>query len=88
MKKLINKNGLEIPYAGKPVFEELMRGTGCVMADKLSMFLESETFNEKFIVLVRSPEGTGAPEVKKFRSANFKDAWVQFTGWMGEAPSP
>ena len=89
MEKLINKNGLEIACLAKPVFEELMRGTGCVMADKLSLYVESETFNEKYIVVARSPEEpNGAPEMKKYSAGNFKDAWGQFLLWLGGEGGP
>ncbi len=85
MKKLINKNGLEIACQAKPVFEELMRGTGCVMADRLSLYMASESFNEKYIMLSRSPEAPdGSPEMKRYSAGNFKDAWDQFVLWMGE----
>ncbi len=85
MVKLINKNGLEIACLAKPVMDELMRGTGSVMADKLSLYLESPTFNEKYIVVARSPEEpNGAPEMKKYSAANFKDAWEQFQLWLAD----
>ena len=83
MATLINKNGLEIQNSAKQVFEELMRGTGCVMADKSSIFLENHTINEKFIVVSKTPESNGPAIAKKFPSSNFKDAWEHFISGSG-----
>jgi hypothetical protein len=81
MVKLINKNGMEIHNSAKHVFEELMRGTGCVMADKSSIFLESESFNEKYIVVSKVAEPQGPVTDKKFASSQFKEAWEVFNNW-------
>ncbi len=78
MVKLINKNGMEIHNSAKHVFEELMRGTGSVMADKSSIFIESKSFNEKYIVVSRVPESQGAVVTNKFPQSRFKDAWALF----------
>lgn len=78
MAKMINKNGIEIQNSAKHVFEELMRGTGCVMAEKASIFIENQSLNEKFIVVSKVPEAQGPVIAKKFSSSNFKDAWELF----------
>lgn len=81
MVKLINKNGIEVHNSAKHVFEELMRGTGCVMADKSSIFIESASFNEKYIVVSRVPESQGSVVMKKFPQSQFKEAWEVFNNW-------
>jgi len=81
MVKLINKNGIEVHNSAKHVFEELMRGSGCVMADKTSIFMENESFHEKYIVVSRIPDSKGPVLTKKFGSSHFKDAWEVFTHW-------
>jgi hypothetical protein len=81
MVKLINKNGIEIHNSAKHVFEELMRGTGCIMADKSSIFIESESFNEKYIVVSRVPQSKNSEMTKKFASSQFKEAWEVFNNW-------
>lgn len=78
MVKLINKNGIEIQNSAKQVFEELMRGTGCVMAEKSSIFIENESINEKYIVVSKVPEPQGQGMAKRFPPSNFKDAWELF----------
>ncbi|GJL78040.1 MAG: hypothetical protein NPINA01_10290 [Nitrospinaceae bacterium] len=79
MGKLINKNGIEVQNSAKPVFEELMRGTGCVMAEKSSIFIENEGINAKYIIVSKVPEPQGPATAKKFPSASFKEAWEYFT---------
>lgn len=76
--KLINKNGIEIHNSAKHVLEEIMRGTGCVMGDKVSIFIESAGVTEKYIVVSKVPDSGGAGMNQKFPSANFKDAWELF----------
>lgn len=78
MVTLINKNGLEVQNSAKRVFEELMRGTGCVMADKSSIFIENQSVNEKYIVVSRVPDSMSPVVAKKFASSNFKGAWELF----------
>lgn len=79
MEKFINKNGLEIQGSAKHVLEELMRGTGCVAADRGSIFIESENYGEKFIVVSGVPGSDGAVRIEKFSSARFKEAWELFS---------
>jgi len=79
--KLINKNGIEIHNSAKHVLEEIMRGTGCVMADKMSIFIENASINEKYIVVSKVPDSRGPAMTQKFSSSNFKDAWELFLRW-------
>jgi len=76
--KLINKNGIEVPNSAKHVFDEIMRGTGCVMADKMSIFIENAGINEKHIVVSKVPDSNGPEATQKFPTSNFKDAWELF----------
>ena len=76
--KLINKNGIEIHNSAKHVLEEIMRGTGCVMGDKMSIFIENAGISEKYIVVSRVPDSAGVGMTQKFPSSNFKDAWELF----------
>lgn len=79
--KLINKNGIEIHNSAKHVLDEIMRGTGSVMADKMSIFIENAGINEKYIVVSKVPDAKGAGMTRKFPSSNFKDAWELFLNW-------
>jgi hypothetical protein len=76
--KLINKNGIEIHNSAKQVLEEVMRGTGCVMGDKVSIFIENAGITEKYIVVSRIPDSEGGGMTQKFPSSSFKDAWELF----------
>ncbi len=79
--KLINKNGIEIHNSAKHVLEEIMRGTGCVMADKMSIFIEIVSITEKHIVVSKVPDSNGPGMTRKFSTSNFKDAWELFLQW-------
>ena len=81
MVKLINKNGIEIHNSAKHVLDEIMRGTGCVMGDKTSIFIENASINEKYIVVSRVPDSKEPGLIQKFPSSNFKDAWELFLNW-------
>jgi hypothetical protein len=76
--KLINKNGIEVHNSAKHVLEEITRGTGSVMADKMSIFIENAGINEKYIVVSKVPDSQGAGMTRKFPPSNFKDAWELF----------
>jgi len=72
---------MEIHNSAKHVFEEIMRGTGCVMADKMSIFVENTSINEKHIVVSKVPDSKGPGRTRKFSSSDFKDAWEVFIRW-------
>jgi len=76
--KLINKNGIEIHNSAKHVLEEIMRGTGSVMGDNRSIFIENAGINEKFIVVAKVPDSKDRGMTRKFPASNFKDAWEFF----------
>jgi len=80
--ELINKNGLPVEASAKRVFEELMRGTGSVMGEGLSIFIETPTVHEKQIVVNRAPEPGRPVEVRKFPANRFQDAWQLFAAWL------
>lgn len=79
--KLINKDGLEVQNSAKAVFEELMRGTGCVMAEELSIFMEGSSLDEKFLVVAKKPDRDHPVKIEKFPSGQFKSAWELFQQW-------
>ncbi len=86
METLINKNGLEIQDSAKQVFEELVRGTGCVMAETSSIFMENESLHEKYIVVTQTPRGNQPARVRKFVPDRFPEAWELFVAWRKDAP--
>lgn len=78
---MINRDGLVIHNNAKAVFEELMRGTGCVIGSNCSMFLENSNQDEKTIVVSQVP-AEGKPSAKEtFASSQFKPAWELYQRW-------
>ena len=65
MAQLFNKNGLVVGDNLKAIQDELVRGTGFVMGEKISAFMERESLHEKNIV-ISIDEGKGIPVEKKF----------------------
>ena len=65
MAKLFNKNGLLVRDNLKAIQDELIRGTGFVMGEKVSAFMERESLHEKNIV-ISIDEGNGIQTEKRF----------------------
>jgi len=81
MNELINKNGLPVGSSAREVFEELMRGTGFVMGENISLFVENASLSEKYIVVSRGPDSGNPEETAKFPSGRFKEAFELFVRW-------
>lgn len=79
---MINKDGLEIEMNPRRVMDELLRGTGAVMADGVSIYVENTNVRDHQIVVARSPESGQTVERKYFEVQGYDQAWVQFTEWM------
>ena len=78
---MINKLGIEVMNSPRVVRDELLQGTGAVMAAGCSIFVESSNVKDKEIVVFRSP-GTHTPaERKAFDVEHFDQAWKQFDEW-------
>ncbi len=77
MKQLFNKNGLIVKNNLKAIQEELVRGTGFVMGEKVSAFVERESLHEKHIV-VSVDDGRTAPIEKRFVMGRMKEALELF----------
>ncbi|KMP10963.1 hypothetical protein UR09_04705 [Candidatus Nitromaritima sp. SCGC AAA799-A02] len=81
MSDFFNKNGLAVGSSSREIFEELMRGTGCVMGKNISLFFENAGLHEKFIVISRET-GSGNPvETVKLPSESFQEAFDLFESW-------
>ena len=65
MAQLFNKNGLVGKDNLKAIEDELIRGTGFVMGEKISAFMERESLHEKNIV-ISIDEGNGIQTEKRF----------------------
>ena len=78
---MINRDGLKIHNNAKAGFEELMRGTGCIIGVNCSMFLENSNLDAKTIVVSQVP-AEGKPSVQEtFASNQFKNAWELYQKW-------
>ena len=77
MIQLINKNGLMISDSLKAIKDELTRGTGFVMGEKVSAFMERETLHEKKIV-ISIDEEKGVSTEKKFVVERMNEALELF----------
>ena len=85
MPQLFNKNGLVIRNNLKAIQNELIRGTGFVMGEKVSAFMERETLHEKNIV-VSIDEENGVPTEKRFVVEQMNEALELFQRILKKQP--
>ncbi len=79
--EMINKLGLAVMDSPRAIRDELLQGTGAVMAAGCSIFVESSNVKDKEIVVFRSPGKDISPERKAFGVEHFDQAWKQFEEW-------
>lgn len=79
--EMINKLGMTVMDSPRVVREELLQGTGAVMAAGCSIFVESSNVKDKEIVVFRSPEKDQLAERKAFEIEHYDEAWKQFIEW-------
>ena len=77
MSQLFNKDGLPVKNNLKAIQEELVRGTGFVIAEKVSAFIQNASLHEKHIV-ISMDNGTAVPTEKKFVVGRIKEALELF----------
>ena len=85
MAQLFNKNGLVVRDNLKAIQDELVRGTGFVMGEKISAFMERESLHEKNIV-ISIDEEKGAPVEKKFIIERMNEALELFQRMLKNQP--
>ena len=85
MAQLFNKDGLVVRNNLKAIQDELIRGTGFVMGEKISAFMERESLHEKTIVIAID-EGKGAPIEKKFIVERMNEALELFQRMLSNQP--
>ena len=83
MKQLFNKNGLVVKNNLKAIQEELVRGTGFVMGEKVSAFVERESLHEKHIV-ISVDGGETTPMEKRFVVGRMKEALELFQSKLND----
>lgn len=79
--EMMNKLGIEVMISPRAVRDELLQGTGAVMAAGCSIFVETSNVKDKEIVVSRSPGKDFAAERKAFDVGHFDQAWKQFEEW-------
>jgi len=77
MEQLFNKNGLVVKNNLKAIQDELVRGTGFVIGEKVSAFVERKSLHEKNIVVSIEGEGT-VPIEQKFVIGRINEALELF----------
>ena len=76
---MINKVGLKVENNPKRVQDELLRGTGAVMADGASIFIESSNFKDKQIIVTQ--DSPTSRQKVAFDPEQFSKAWEIFVEW-------
>jgi len=79
--EMINKLGLAVMDSPRAIRDELLQGTGAVMASGCSIFVESSNVKDKEIIVFRSPAKNISAERKAFDVERFDQAWKQFDEW-------
>ena len=79
MTPLINKDGLPVTNNAKAIHEELFRGTGFVMGERVSVFIQNESIAEKYIVVFKE---NSSPSEERFIAGRFKEALELFQQWL------
>lgn len=79
--EMINKLGMAVMDSPRVVRDELLQGTGAVMAAGCSIFVESSNVKDKEIVVFRSPGNKFSAERRAFDVDRFDEAWQQFVTW-------
>ena len=85
MAQLFNKNGLLVRDNLKAIQDELLRGSGFVIGEKISAFMERESLHEKNIV-ISIDEGSDAPMEKKFIIERMNEALELFQRVLKNQP--
>jgi len=85
MPQLFNKNGLVIKDNLKAIQDELIRGTGFVMGEKISAFMERESLHEKNIV-ISIDEEKGVSTEKRFVVERMNEALELFQRMLRNQP--
>ena len=83
MTTLINKIGLSVTNNPKAFHEELFRGTGSVMGEGASVFMQNESITEQYIVVFKEIS-VDPPLERKFIAGRFKEALELFQQWLDQ----
>ena len=75
MAHLINKDGLSVTNNPRAIHEELFRGTGYVIGNGASVFIQNESITEKYIMVFKD---ISPPSERRFIASRYKEALELF----------
>ena len=81
MAHLINKDGLSVTNNPRAIHEELFRGTGYVIGNGASVFIQNESITEKYIVVFKD---ISTPSERRFIASRYKEALELFQQWLND----
>ena len=79
MAHLINKDGLSVTNNPRAIPEELFRGTGYVIGNGASVFIQNESITEKYIMVFKD---ISPPSERRFIASRYKEALELFQQWL------
>ncbi|MBT3923430.1 MAG: hypothetical protein HOF21_12735 [Nitrospina sp.] len=81
MTLLINKDGLSVTNNPRAIHDELFRGTGYVIGEGASVFIQNESITEKYIVVFKD---ISTPSERRFIASRYKEALELFQQWLND----
>jgi len=81
MTLLINKDGLSVTNNPRAIHDELFRGTGYVIGEGASVFIQNESITEKHIVVFKD---ISTPSERRFIASRYKEALELFQQWLND----
>ena len=79
MAHLINKDGLSVTNNPRAIHEELFRGTGYVIGNGASVFIQNESITEKYIMVFKDISPLSE---RRFIASRYKEALELFQQWL------
>ncbi|PIR01073.1 MAG: hypothetical protein COV66_04445 [Nitrospinae bacterium CG11_big_fil_rev_8_21_14_0_20_45_15] len=80
MSDTINGNGLSLEYSVRAILEDLSNGSGRVMKEGASIYLEKAGISDQWIIVERYSDVNSRPTLKKFKTEDIKEAIFFFMG--------
>jgi hypothetical protein len=80
MSDTINGNGLSLEYSVRAILEDLSNGSGRVMKEGASIYLEKAGISDQWIIVEHYSDVNSRPTLKKFKTDDIKEAVFFFMG--------
>ncbi len=72
---------MPVEDSAREVREELLRGTGAVMAEGCSIFMETGNIRDQMIIVARCPDSENSAQSASFDINHLGEAWKLFVQW-------